>query len=1495
MKKKIKTLSISFASMAALCVMAIFLSVVGLTFVMSNSAAGRGTHGEVVNTATASPIVDWAGEDGTGIGSEVDPYIIKSADTFVSRLRGDTNASGDNSAGKYYVLMSDIDLSGYAPWISIGNTTSTPFRGNFDGNGFVISGLRQGELTTSGGAPVGLFGYVKSHTKTGGIYPGFVTTIKNFTLIDIDIYTAASSPYAAGGVAANVLGYSSPRGSNAEVLIENIGIKKTADYRDVKPYNNVTSPFDDVTKYAAYSATVNAKGWSNDEGVTTTGNRIKGYAAGGIVGMSTNNAEVVIRGCFNEVMVESSSYYSGGIGGWSQSGSSVTVEQCYNIGTIIGGSNSYTGGIFGLIEGSSIATIKSCYNIANIFGGDDTGGILGTCWSSGDKAFIEKCFSVGGVYGHPSSNNGSTSTQKGGLVGYIGGGQLVISDSYFAGTVSNGNTSGLGNGGTGSGVSATDIGKLSEEEIFSEEFLENVLGGEDGDFVLLYDDEGNAYISLKWFNHVGIIVLDANGGYFKGTFAGIAIDTSMSEADFENGIDQANGYIFIKFDELGSIDFDAIDYVGDSGYDKVNGVAFKAHIGETITQEVLDKLNIADWNEQDPSLHFDIPVGTAAGESTANANIEKGGYIFEGWTKAANPVQGTTVYGRNEPFVGAALADSDGFAFYAKWRNEEFYTLAVDNTDNDVVAEVLVYYNDANILPKGDYIVNGDVSKLGARPASIDAGYRYEFVGFYLYNAGEIIMDNFGVATLADAATNLWMIELGQPAQGGALATVIDSSFVTSYITSNSGEFKIKAMFNKIKQSTFSVAAVSGQENRGSAEKQKIDPALGAVESVGFGEAITYDAEGANATTQVKIKAVAEQYYEFVGYKLGDELISDAADLAASGAANWGVLTTFDGADLIVDFVFMDGKQLILVFAPKQYNVEFVAATEDNGVVTEIISGAPTITGASGLTIGIGDDIDGVNAGVVNGWRRADKFNNLKIENIKDSGYDTFTTALNGDVAIAEIGAPFLDKYLDADTIKIYVIYVKQYSITIELDTTNSDTQSGSITFKDFNKNTQTVNAANLSHTAWFDKDDTVRLDVVPFSQDYEILNIQNLDAGETLLNGRVNLTVGDQNRTVIVSFKKKSIDIEVRAIYIEEGTQVNIPDSDFNGGIAYTTTDTLTDVLSGQTVEIARGETGGYSFVGWRKLVNGELVSLTTAAVSTLSYSVNTSDVSGLADAIVLVQEFAKQYQLSITVEGEYDGVADNSSLYSLEMFIGGVKIDIFSLSEIAQNATVKITITNPEYYELNPIVGLATGETAVANPNGTHTVTIVIDGSRDITISFSPIVYNISHNDDLGGARGSLNINAEEVKIGDTIVLSFVVESGYDFDGWQISGKNISEFKDSDGKALAQVSADGKTVTFAVNKEFLDVLLGANGKINIDNTVSTTINKGYLAGILVGVILVPLLVVGAVILAILNGKKKKEYAAAMQKHKESSARLGQADVIKNLLKDKDDTQQGN
>ncbi len=82
----------------------------------------------------------------------------------------DLNNVRNNLAG-YYILMTDIDLSGYANWEPIGDNTNR-FTGTFDGNGHKISNLT---ITGSSSNHRGLFSYINGTVMDLGLDGGSVT------------------------------------------------------------------------------------------------------------------------------------------------------------------------------------------------------------------------------------------------------------------------------------------------------------------------------------------------------------------------------------------------------------------------------------------------------------------------------------------------------------------------------------------------------------------------------------------------------------------------------------------------------------------------------------------------------------------------------------------------------------------------------------------------------------------------------------------------------------------------------------------------------------------------------------------------------------------------------------------------------------------------------------------------------------------------------------------------------------------------------------------------------------------------------------------------------------------------------------------------------------------------------------------------------------------------------------------------------------------------
>ena len=94
-----------------------------------------------------------------GEGTLANPYQV-STPAQLAKLAELVNAGNTDYDSKYYKLMNNLDLSGYASgegWVPIGADSLKPFKGIFYGNGKQITGLT---INRTGSTCQGLFGYI---------------------------------------------------------------------------------------------------------------------------------------------------------------------------------------------------------------------------------------------------------------------------------------------------------------------------------------------------------------------------------------------------------------------------------------------------------------------------------------------------------------------------------------------------------------------------------------------------------------------------------------------------------------------------------------------------------------------------------------------------------------------------------------------------------------------------------------------------------------------------------------------------------------------------------------------------------------------------------------------------------------------------------------------------------------------------------------------------------------------------------------------------------------------------------------------------------------------------------------------------------------------------------------------------------------------------------------------------------------------------------------
>lgn len=276
-----------------------------------------------------------------------------------------------------YILMNDIDLSGWGTWEPIGNSKETvidEFRGNFDGNGHTISNLR---LSVTGDSEnIGLFGKVR------------FGSVKNLTLSNVKVEGTATHAQYIGALAgySNSVISSCRTDGNIDIIADRYDtMSRTRHIGGMTGYGNsgISDCVNDISIKIHQQST-----YALEVGGIAGGNysQIEKSINNGSIKMSTENS----RGSRIEI---------GGIAGHGTG----EVEQCANYGMIEAvvprsgeteyafegiSSTVHIGGIQGVVS----KTVRNCYNAGDI-------SLSATCKNMGKRGFASLELSVGGILG----------------------------------------------------------------------------------------------------------------------------------------------------------------------------------------------------------------------------------------------------------------------------------------------------------------------------------------------------------------------------------------------------------------------------------------------------------------------------------------------------------------------------------------------------------------------------------------------------------------------------------------------------------------------------------------------------------------------------------------------------------------------------------------------------------------------------------------------------------------------------------------------------------------------------------------------------------------------------------------------------------------------------------------------------------------------------------------------------------------------------------------
>ena len=411
-----------------------------------------------------------------------------------------------------YVLMNDIDLSGYGNWTPIGRTLAGAFHGKFDGQGHTISGLSSSitfdsaNLTAVSYA-VGLF----------GICDG--AHIKNLRLEDVNISIKTTSGY---------------RYENSVIDSEN-----TVYAGSIAGYIKNNAVIFNCSSFGVVNSYASGEGYS-----PTVAGGLVGFADLAIVSYSYNGADI---SAYNGNGVQAENAYAGGLVG--RANTECVIDCSYNLGSVTSTTldygNSYAGGIVAESR-SSVTTINDSFNegtiqalAGNMFCDSAYGGGI-----SGDfKGSIDRAYNSGSVTAQAKDPYGISDSKAyaGGICG-ISTNDSSISNSAIVNSTVSASASGtktqyrISNGGTKSNnttISSMISGSTndannscSQSDTTSVDLYSNVLGW---DFTSTWE-----MVSGK--NYPQLRQIDTSSDHYKQQYVEQHIDF-LNNGSYQNIVD----------------------------------------------------------------------------------------------------------------------------------------------------------------------------------------------------------------------------------------------------------------------------------------------------------------------------------------------------------------------------------------------------------------------------------------------------------------------------------------------------------------------------------------------------------------------------------------------------------------------------------------------------------------------------------------------------------------------------------------------------------------------------------------------------------------------------------------------------------------------------------------------------------------------------------------------------------------------------------------------
>lgn len=252
----------------------------------------------------------------SGSGTSSDPYLVSTA----SDLATIAGSSSYWFSGVYIKQTADIDISSYPDWSPIAPLTTSPFYGDYNGNGYKVTGLT---ITSTHNGYLGLFGVIGSagagSVRNLGVTNGSITTGTYVGMLVGRCAGTITNCYSTGTISCTTSTY-----VGGLVGLTYIGC-------------TISNSYSSVNCSSSYTSTSSCVG-----GLT-----------GGITGNSTYSS--TIQNCYSTgSATQSSTGYAGGFIGL-MANSYLSLTNCYSTGAVSGTNKG------GFAAKYTAGTITACY------------------------------------------------------------------------------------------------------------------------------------------------------------------------------------------------------------------------------------------------------------------------------------------------------------------------------------------------------------------------------------------------------------------------------------------------------------------------------------------------------------------------------------------------------------------------------------------------------------------------------------------------------------------------------------------------------------------------------------------------------------------------------------------------------------------------------------------------------------------------------------------------------------------------------------------------------------------------------------------------------------------------------------------------------------------------------------------------------------------------------------------------------------------------------